>query len=393
MVPACPEWTLQQVTTVSVVECAAEGGWTLEELRDSWAPYVDDLLLHDPGGSAECLVRRGELIMSKSRVEPAVDRLRRWIDGVEHDEDLALARVRLRPSERDRCVDIAAESPALAANHVHIGSPVMFGTPVMLGTGAEAEPAAAVPEPPEQRWDPAVTVGLLDTGLDPHPWFRDRPWFERVPEVLDADDDSGQDRQAGHGTFVAGVVLEHAPGAVIRSQRVLSSLGFTDDLAVVAGLRSLRRSVASRGERLGVVVLTAGCHTVDDACPPVLRAELAAMRDVVVVAAAGNQAVSRPFWPAALPGVLAVAATGSGGRLAGFSNRGDWVDAAAPGIDVVSSYVRLRAGGGRSYGFARWSGTSFAAPRVAAEVALALHKGCDTPEVFSIVRENHPFEG
>ncbi|MGI8308800.1 hypothetical protein [Saccharopolyspora hattusasensis] len=63
-----------------------------------------------------------------------------------------------------------------------------------------------------------------------------------MPEELDADGDAGQDRQAGHGTFVSGVVLQHVPGVVIRARRVLSSLGFTDDYTVAAGLRSLRRS-------------------------------------------------------------------------------------------------------------------------------------------------------
>ncbi|HEY3609868.1 MAG TPA: S8 family serine peptidase, partial [Pseudonocardiaceae bacterium] len=89
-----------------------------------------------------------------------------------------------------------------------------------------------------------------------------------------------------------------------------------------------------------------------------------------------------------------VAAIGPDGTLAGFSNRGDWVDAVAPGVDVVSSYVRLLpaeegvAPGTvtRVYGAARWSGTSFAAPRIAAELAGLRHRGVPAGEARAMVR-------
>lgn len=366
---------------------------TLAELGAHWARYGHDLLVHDPGGPGECLIRRGELIAPRGSLDPALSRFRRWVDRVEHDDDLQLARVRLRASEQDRCIDIAGEVPEVSANHVHVGSTTMFGTPVMFGTGADPGPAAPVEEPVPQRWD--VTVAVLDTGCDPHPWFAARDWFEAVPEVLDADDDNDQDRQAGHGTFVSGVLLRHAPGVTIRPRRVLSSLGFTDDLTVVAGLRALRRESGARGERADVVLLTAGCHTASDRCPPALRAELECFGDSVVVAAAGNHGSSRPFWPAALPDVVGVAAAGRDGALAGFSNSGGWVDACAPGVDVVSSHVRLLpgTGGARRYGFARWSGTSFAAPQVAAGVATALRDGRDVREAARAAVRRYPFGG
>ncbi|WP_346071963.1 S8/S53 family peptidase [Saccharopolyspora thermophila] len=365
---------------------------SIGELQRAWAAYGHDLLLHDPGGRGECLVRRGELVAPAAALDLVLERYRRWVDDVRHDDESLLARVRLRGPERDRCVELAREA-GVSANHVYFGSPVMYGTPVMFGTGADPQDAPPVPEPPRQQWDPPVVVGVLDTGCDPHPWFRDRSWFEAVPEVLDADGDSGQDRQAGHGTFVSGVVLQHAPGAVIRTQRALSSLGFTDDYTVVAGLRALRRAATARGERIDVLVLTAGCYTTDDECPPLLREELAAWPDVVVVAAAGNHGSARPFWPAALPGVVAVAATGEDGSAAKFSNTGPWVDAAAPGVGVTSSYVRLEPGGGRSFGYARWSGTSFAAPRVAAAAASARGEGRSPDEARDLVRRHYPFEG
>lgn len=364
--------------------------FTIGELLEAWTPYGVELLLHDPDGPGECMVRRGELVTVGEYAESVVDHLRRWLDDVRHDEQLGISRLRLNKREGDRCVEIARDTTSavgeVAANHVHLGSPVMFGSPILFGTGAQAEAAPPIPFPGEPPWNPPVTVGILDTGLDPHPWFAERPWFEAAPEILDADDESGQDRMAGHGTFVAGVVLQQAPGVAIRSRSVLSSLGFTDDIKVASGLRALRR-----GGHADVVLLTAGCYTPEDVCPAVLRAELAHHHESVVVAAAGNHGRSRPFWPAALPTVLGVAATDSAGKPAEFSNVGPWVDTAASGVDVVSSHVRLGRAGSRDYGLARWSGTSFAAPVVAAAAASAFRDGHDSVKAEEIARRYYSF--
>ncbi|RKT57964.1 S8 family peptidase [Saccharothrix australiensis] len=351
---------------------------SLAEIAERCRAEQPDLTVHDPGGPQECLLRSGELLVRSDGVPMAVDRLRRWVDRVEDAADLVFARIRLRPGEEP--VRIAADSGlAVAPNHVHVGSPIMIGTARPLPRSAPPPPA-----PAEETWD--VTAAVLDTGLDPHPWFAGREWFaasEHSPEVLDADGRPGQDRQAGHGTFVTGVLLTHAPGVRVRHRRVLSSLGLTDDATVAAGLRAVRGTV-------DVIVLTAGCHTADDTCPPVLRHEVE-RSGATVVAAAGNGATTRPVWPAALPTVVAV------GADAPFSNHGPWVDAIAPAVDVTSSFVRLAPSADavpgtetREYGYARWSGTSFAAPRVAADIARLLHLGVPPAEAVRQVTALQP---
>jgi len=74
--------------------------------------------------------------------------------------------------------------------------------------------------------------------------------------------------------------------------------------------------------------------------------------------------------------VVSVGAVGPSGR-AWFSNYGGWVDACAPGIDVVSTYFtshKESAAPGRKFeGWATWSGTSFAAPKVAAAIAQDMY--------------------
>ena len=100
----------------------------------------------------------------------------------------------------------------------------------------------------------------------------------------------------------------------------------------------------------------------------------------LVVASAGNNASCRPYFPAALPNVVAVGGLDSGGRAA-FSNFGPWVDACAPAVDVVSTFfidyddvIDAASGLVNEYrGWATWSGTSFAAPKVAAVVAQELY--------------------
>jgi subtilisin family serine protease len=95
---------------------------------------------------------------------------------------------------------------------------------------------------------------------------------------------------------------------------------------------------------------------------------------VIIVAAAGNNNSSSPEnYPANYNYVISVAATDSNDDRASFSNYGDWVDIAAPGVDVLS----LRANG-TSMGTVVdghttvASGTSMACPHVSGAVALLL---------------------
>jgi subtilisin family serine protease len=194
---------------------------------------------------------------------------------------------------------------------------------------------------------------------------------------------SPQHAAAGHATFIAGLVLQEAPGCVVVAHRVLSDQGLADSWAVA-------QEIVEHGrEGLDVLNLSLFCHT-DDGRPPLVlaRAIERLPSETVVVAAAGNHdpddegsADPRPpAWPAALDGVVAVGAT-DGGKEASFSPRGvPWVDVLAPGVDRVSTYLRGTVtfdneATDEFEGLARWSGTSFAAASVSGAIAARTEPG------------------
>ena len=96
--------------------------------------------------------------------------------------------------------------------------------------------------------------------------------------------------------------------------------------------------------------------------------DYATSKGAVVVAAAGNGNTSDRAYPAAYPNAIAVAATNQDDRRASFSNYGDWVDVAAPGVSILSTVPS---------GYASWSGTSMAAPHVSALAGLLAAEGYD----------------
>jgi len=204
-----------------------------------------------------------------------------------------------------------------------------------------------------------VQVAVLDTGVDAtHPALRGR-----VAEGLDAATgeplpvDTDQSQGEVHGTHVAALAVGEgvgvAPGAVVRPVRV-----FSPDY--VGDFRAAQALVWAVDQGAQVINLSFGGSAYSYLLHEAVNYALERLR--VVVAAAGNQGSVARFYPAALPGVIAVGAADGQGNPAWFSNRGPWVGVWAPGVRIYSAFP----GGG--YGLL--SGTSMAAPIVSGIAAL-----------------------
>ncbi len=195
------------------------------------------------------------------------------------------------------------------------------------------------------------------------------------------------DPVAGHGTFIAGLIEQLAPGCSIRVEHVTSPLGDVQEFDVA--VKILAEVARPKAQQPNILSLSFGGPTLE--VPGTLRSAIAAanLAGIVVVASAGNDATCEPQYPAALDTVLAVGAVGPDGP-APFTNYGDWVDASAPGVDLVSAFFKAYDGKfplmntedpDRFAEWARWSGTSFSTPVVVAALARACVEGNCTAKV------------
>lgn len=365
---------------------------------------------HSDEPGREFLYRRRELLCSLDDLERVLDALRRVLpndaEQVEVDQtnpDVA----RLVLSSDVRVPDAVAalrdprvwrddRVPLVQPHHVTVGYPIMMGHP-----GQPPLPASppAAPDAARAHVGRGVTVGVCDTGIWSDAAAEHAGWYAGVfaPESDDVDPLGSPPghlaMQAGHGTFVGGIVRQEAPGVRLDPERALEPSGLGDELMLASALASLEPGVE-------IVNLSLGCQTMDNIPSlPVVRALQRLCRDVVVVAAAGNSGSQRPHWPAALKGVIGVAAlrVGKGGTLLPDpdSSYGPWVDACAVGTHT-STFVRgtsqLPGVGTATYDppYAEWSGTSFAAPVVCARIAeLMTRHGVPAREAARILLD-HP---
>jgi len=283
-----------------------------------------------------------------------------------------------------------------------IASPcyVLSATPVACCPGSEPElPGCSdddVPPCPPARDDGGaepVRIGVSDTGLlediSAHPWLQG---VTGEPDPLGPVDPATAlptiPPYAGHGTFIAGVARCIAPGAQIHVDDHLP----TQFAAADFDYEIVRKLVDLLTRGVDLINLSAGGTTVDGG--PMLAFEvfneqhLSQNPDVVLIAAAGNNADDVPFWPAAAEWSTGVGALATDRHhRAWFSNWGTSADVWAPGEALVNAFAAglytydepPRTGARQIFsGMARWSGTSFATPVVVGLVAARMSRTGET---------------
>ena len=201
------------------------------------------------------------------------------------------------------------------------------------------------------------------------------------------------DPVAGHGTFIAGIIEQLTPGCTIVVRKVFHPEG---DVSVSTLATTLRKLV--KRKRPDIVNFSfGGTGTVDGLFEE--RISKYHEQGIVFVGSAGNEGSCVDQYPAALPEVVSVAALGPNGP-APWTNYGSWVDASAPGSNLVSSFFAEFDGAlppingvdpDEFVQWATWSGTSFAGPVLVAALAreMATTNRTAAESVESVVRAPH----
>ncbi len=210
---------------------------------------------------------------------------------------------------------------------------------------------------------PSVVVAVIDSGVDAqHPDLAAKlvpGWSFTTASANTAD-------VLGHGTAVAGTLAAETNNGIgvagVSWGSLIMPLVVVDanNFAAYSDIAAAIQYAADHGVR--IMNISIGGNNASDALQSAVN--YAWNKGALIFASAMNASTSSPYYPAACTHVVAVSATDSNDRLAGFSNYGSWVTLAAPGTDILSTAN----GGGYSY----WNGTSFSSPITAGVAALLL---------------------
>jgi len=237
--------------------------------------------------------------------------------------------------------------------------------------------------------DPSVRVAVIDTGIDyTHPDLS--PNYVGGYDFLNGDSDPMDDH--GHGTHVSGTVaaamnnptnepaeeggvVGAAPNVKLLAYKVCGPDGSCSDFAIQQAVYAAVDTGAT------VLNMSLGGTEVSQSLNNAIQDAWNA--GVLTVAGAGNDGNTSLFYPAAYENVLAVGASDEDDAKAYFSNYGSWIEVAAPGNVIMSTYPTPACGGAPCYNW--MSGTSMATPHVSGAAALVWSR----PDVTSVsqVRE------
>jgi thermitase len=222
-----------------------------------------------------------------------------------------------------------------------------------------------------------IKIAILDTGIEStHPDLQSKILETWVATGISVSE--GPEDLIGHGTHVAGIAAAATDNGIgisgVGINTMIGSLkackcsdpffcftGICEDWDIEEAI------LYAKEQGYHVVNMSFGGSQVSDGLKAAVNQALDA--GMVLVSSAGNSyQLEELSYPAAIEGVIAVAATDHYDNLASFSNFGQWVEVAAPGVNILSTYPGAGCGDPDCY---TWmSGTSMASPIVAGAAAL-----------------------
>ena len=252
----------------------------------------------------------------------------------------------------------------------------------------------------QEAWDiytgsSQTVVAVLDTGVDyNHRDLRDNMWVNEA-ELNGAagtdDDDNGYVDDIygynfiyntgdpiddyGHGTYCSGIIAASGDNdiditGICWDTRImaLKFMGLFGDGSTFDAALAVYYAVEN-----GADVISNSWSTPNESLLLKDAVNYAYSQGVIIVASAGNDGSNVPQYPACYKNVISVAATDSDDQRWPYSNYGDCVDIAAPGVDVLSLSAEGTSIGLSSSGYTTiLSGTSTACPHIAGACALLL---------------------
>ena len=223
-----------------------------------------------------------------------------------------------------------------------------------------------------------IKIGVIDTGADyHHPDLRYSlaRGINLLNRSLLPHDDNG------HGTHIAGTIaaanstagmIGVAPRSLIYPVKAFDHNGSAYVSDIVLGIDwCVRNKVDIINMSFGMKTRSKALHNV------VIKAYRAG---IAIIASSGNDGKRGGDYPARYPETIAVGAIDKRHRVAGFSNRGSYIDVYGPGEGVPSCWLRE--------GYKEMSGTSMATSHVtgAAALLLAVRPGLSPRELKLLLR-------
>lgn len=231
------------------------------------------------------------------------------------------------------------------------------------------------------RGNEDVIIAIIDTGIDmKHP--------DLVKRIVDGynvlNDSPMPNDDNGHGTHVAGIIASETNNGLgiagmtwynrIMPIKAMNADGYGTSFDVAQGIRWAVENGAN------VINMSLGNYKASKALKEAI--DYAYEKDVILVAASGNENTGQTSYPAAFENVIGVAAVDLNLTRADFSNFGNYIDVAAPGVDIASTYLKGQ--------YASLSGTSMATPHVAALAGLikSYQPDLKNAEIIKIIEES-----